>query len=666
MPLKEVANMLEAVGAIMVHFEKYIGTIPKIADVKNRIDKIKQELIRHVQSSFYDIGQLVDTVADANVLLDNVSGGSMRSLSEACLVADALGLDARNKLLDEFVKQQLNPYEQLFGDGKTHHSLDQVDRRWAWFKRLLKTIDSKFSTIIPQSWQIQLVLYNEFCKMTKDHILSLLKKVDDSTDVSILLKSLQTSLRFEQEMKIKFEALTTNQNDLSFSQNIDNESNENHANVKTINSFSGVFDKYLEPYVKLERNNLNELLERLEKEEDITTTSGATGVSSENDSIYGSSSNMFVFIKNSIKRCTALTNGVTFLSLTNEFKVAMLKYVESLRMRLPIPSGIQNPVYKFTTQGMEMSVCYIINTCEYCAEVVPTLGNCKKYIHHPDIIHKYIFISIFLLLYLYLYNLETIIKKTIVEELQDQVDFSTETDAFLDLSALSIKVLVSGTLDKLEPAFKSMQGLNWATMSAVGEESPYVYKWQSILQEMIPKIKQILTEVYFKNFCTKLATDILARYLDVILKQRRISEIGTQQLLLDTYNIKTLLLQLENLGLSSDNDAKSNPSSTFVKLVNSRITNIETILKLISTPEELLLERFKIMWPEGQASDLQIVMNLKDMKKFEQQKFLESLGINFTKSNNQLNQTSGISNLTSMFQSTSVSSLTQGFSYKYN
>ena len=211
-----------------------------------------------------------------------------------------------------------------------------------------------------------------------------------------------------------------------------------------------------------------------------------------------------------------------------------------------------------------------------------------------------------------------------------------------------------------------MQGLNWATMSAVGEESPYVYKWQSILQEMIPKIKQILTEVYFKNFCTKLATDILARYLDVILKQRRISEIGTQQLLLDTYNIKTLLLQLENLGLSSDNDAKSNPSSTFVKLVNSRITNIETILKLISTPEELLLERFKIMWPEGQASDLQIVMNLKDMKKSEQQKFLESLGISFTKSNNQLNQTSGISNLTSMFQSTSVSSLTQGFSYKYN
>ena len=91
-------------------------------------------------------------------------------------------------------------------------------------------------------------------------------------------------------------------------------------------------------------------------------------------------------------------------------------------------------------------------------------------------------------------------------------------------------------------------GHNWGSLAQVGEESPYVYKWQAVLQEMIPKIKEILTEIYFKNFCTKLATDILLHYLDVIMKQRKINEIGTQQLLLDTYNVKTLLLQLESIG----------------------------------------------------------------------------------------------------------------------
>ena len=37
------------------------------------------------------------------------------------------------------------------------------------------------------------------------------------------------------------------------------------------------------------------------------------------------------------------------------------------------------------------------------------------------------------------------------------------------------------------------------------------------------------------------------RFLDIILRQKRISESSTQQLLLDTYNMKTLLLLLHTL-----------------------------------------------------------------------------------------------------------------------
>ena len=446
LPLREVANMLEAVSAIMVHFEKYTETIPKIADIKARINTIREELKRHVQASFQEIGQLVDSVADPSLLVEDFSGGMMRSLSDACIVSDALGKETRKVLLAEFIKQQLQPYEMLFGDGKEHHTLEQVDRRWAWFKRLVKTIDSKFSTIIPPSWRIQTILSWEFCNVTREHMLSLLRNTEDSADVSALLKALQTSLRFEQEARLRFDEEEKN---LTDSETVpvyvpDNELDQFNPDADTspkppqeesmriTNPISGVFDKYLGPYVKLEKNNLEELLERLDSEEDTTTdtTSGAnaanSGIGSNVGSVYGSSASMFVFIKNSIKRCTALSNGTTFLALTEEFKACMLKYAESLRMRLPIPQGAVNPVYKFTKENAELGVCYIINTCEYCAEVVPTL--------------------------------ESIIQKTIEPELADQVDLSDETDAFLDLSALAVKVLVSGTLDKLEPSFKSMQG----------------------------------------------------------------------------------------------------------------------------------------------------------------------------------------------------------------
>lgn len=85
--------------------------------------------------------------------------------------------------------------------------------------------------------------------------------------------------------------------------------------------------------------------------------------------VYGSSMSMFVFIKNSIKRCTALTNGQTFLSLSTEFKSCMAQYADMLKGRCP--SGVGSPpVYKLNPGG-EISICYLINTGEYCAEVVP-------------------------------------------------------------------------------------------------------------------------------------------------------------------------------------------------------------------------------------------------------------------------------------------------------
>ena len=42
--------------------------------------------------------------------------------------------------------------------------------------------------------------------------------------------------------------------------------------------------------------------------------------------VFSSSVNMFTYMKNSIRRCTALTNGQTFFSLYNEFKATLKKY----------------------------------------------------------------------------------------------------------------------------------------------------------------------------------------------------------------------------------------------------------------------------------------------------------------------------------------------------
>jgi len=77
------------------------------------------------------------------------------------------------------------------------------------------------------------------------------------------------------------------------------------------------------------------------------STSGTKTSESSGGKVYGSSMNMFVYIKTSIKRCTALTTGNAFLALSKEFRTCLLKYADSLRARLPNPVVSQGQhVYK--------------------------------------------------------------------------------------------------------------------------------------------------------------------------------------------------------------------------------------------------------------------------------------------------------------------------------
>jgi hypothetical protein len=44
-----------------------------------------------------------------------------------------------------------------------------------------------------------------------------------------------------------------------------------------------------------------------------------------------------------------------------------------------------------------------------------------------------------------------------------------------------------------------MQNVNWAGVNTVGEESSYIHQWQSILQDLLPRIRDALTDAYFRS-----------------------------------------------------------------------------------------------------------------------------------------------------------------------
>lgn len=383
-----------------------------------------------------------------------------------------------------------------------------------------------------------------------------------------------------------------------------------------IGTASGVFDNYMTPYVCLEEESMNEQL--VESLEDKTVdTRGELPV-------FTTSTALFVYIKGSITRCTALSKGKTFFLLYQSFQDSLRKYSQVLSQKLPPPAtgnvgvggialtGVAAPfgkqesstgtVYKIP-KGEEVTVCHVIATCEYCSETVEAL--------------------------------QDLIRDTIDKDYESKIDMSNEQEAFHDVTAKAVRILVSGMEMRLDAAFKMMSATNWSTLEAVGEESSYVRLIHEEIHPFVTTVRELLPTSYFRSFCDKFANNFTKAYYETIMRMKRISENGAQQLLLDVYNLKTLLLKLPVLekprSVHSPKKTVAAGSTIapalYTKMVQKQFKQIETVLKLVGTPTELLIDVFKVQWVGGSALDLQVVMTLKGVKRTDQVTMLEKFGV---------------------------------------
>jgi hypothetical protein len=140
-------------------------------------------------------------------------------------------------------------------------------------------------------------------------------------------------------------------------------------------------------------------------------------------------------------------------------------------------------------------------------------------------------------------------------------------------------------------------------------------------------------------------------YYRTLIGLKRISEAGTQQLLLDVYSIKTLLLKLPVMeadkksavgGVASSRqhhhgNANLSGGSTiapamYTKMVNKEFRKLEVMLKLVGSPREMLVEMFRAQWDcsmdtGAMASDFAMIMTLKGIPRTDHAAMLETLGV---------------------------------------
>lgn len=611
---KEASGQLEAVNQLIGHFEAY-RDIPKINELREKFKNIKQMLKSHVFSDFSSLGtaRLKD------------DGNLMQQLANACLVVDALDPSVREELIRTVCNKELTAYQQIF-EGTEVARLDKVERRYAWIKRQVRA-NEEIWQIFPATWSVPYLLCIQFCKVTRSQLMEILDSLKEKPDVATLLQAMQRTLEFEEELAERFGG----GNDAAVSKNADSadEDTDEHqvgedehsasairkkyekqlaeksGRVTQISSgaedknskagaanplrFHGIvsscFEPHLTVYVELEEKTLMDSLEKFVQEELWEAEEGSQ------TNILSSSTQVFSIIKRSLKRCSALTKNQTLYNLFMVFQRILKAYAGKLSARLPkggtglvaAATGTDGQIR--TSDKDERVICYIVNTAEYCHETAGQLAD----------------------------N----ISKTIDTQFADKVDMSEVQDEFSVVITRALATLVQGLETKLEAELAAMSRMPWATLESVGDQSEYVNGISAILSSSVPAIGGLLSHLYFQFFLDKLAASFAPRFYFNIYKCKRISETGAQQMLLDTHAVKTLLLEIPSLG------GQNAASASYSKFVGREMGKAEALLKVILSPVESIADTYRALLLEGTAADFQRILDLKGLKKSEQQPLLD-------------------------------------------
>ncbi|CEO98176.1 hypothetical protein PBRA_006290 [Plasmodiophora brassicae] len=610
---KEAANLLKAYHDVANLFASY-ANVGKLSDLNKKAAECRESLRAAVFEAFGAAG-----------------AGSLenqRVLADACSVVSVLGPECRSSLIDSVVRRTLEPYRSVFTPSEISGSapvedarLENVDRRYEWFRLQSKNFRERFKGVFPESWNVPGLLAQEFCSLTSQHLKTLLKaeSIGDNIEVSVLVRILTKTISFERDMQRSFGADSNNNHGVepeALSEVVDDsddrresttsagrsgtqqkDSSPGQVKLNFRNSISSCFQPFMGCYVTLEKQNMAEWVTRTIVLPCLVTSSCQR---------YKGSDQIFLYIKTSMKRCIRLDQPQILLDVHEVYCAGLQGYCKVLESHVPvlskrapeapaIPGAGAIPVVAPTvpdlTTAQLQSLGVLINTAEYCSETLPQL------------------------------------QESISKQIGQDVDLGHVQESFDSLINMAIEEVVTVTAAQADKILASMSKLPLATMDAVGDTSSYVQQLRSQFNEKVSTLSSVISPVYHHFFCSRLVATFLPKYLLTILRCKRINDFGAQQLLLDTEALKTVLLNLPSLG--SDKQAtleaeKKRAPKAYATVLIKQLGKTEAILKTISATPDTLAETFSTLCPSANQADLSRIMDLKGMKKSDQQPVLKA------------------------------------------
>ncbi|KAH1859442.1 hypothetical protein KXX54_007608 [Aspergillus fumigatus] len=556
---RDCAQLLQAVIQLMAHFKSY-RSIDQIALLSRNVADIQRELLEQVCEDF-ELAFAKGEVAQNRI-----------TLSEGCQVIDALGESARSRLVTWYCNFQLREYRQVFRNNEEAGSLDNISRRYSWFRRILKIYDEEYAAIFPASWRVNEILANVFCEGTRDDfkgILSRSVRNGQTIDVNLLLSCLQETLDFEHSLERRFASPAR-------------PSTDTFASTETPvfgQAISEAFEPYLSVWVEAQDKQLAALIPKY-RQQPIRPPDEEFDC----HIVISSSTELFTFYRHSLQQCAKLSTGGSLADLAKVFA----KYLDQYAQQVLLNYISERPTGHTPSNVPSLEdLILVLNTADYC------YTTCNQ--------------------------LEEKIKGRLDKNLKQSVDLQSQADSFMGIASAAIRGLVRKVEINLEPSWREMRNTPWSRLDAVSDHSPYVGELLSKTQATFSEILQFLhKQQYARAFADHVVELLSTQFISNISQCKPITETGAEQMLLDTYTLKT--------GLSSLLPAPA-PAS-FVKRVNASFSKIETLLKTLQvqpSPPEALVQAYLIHIADRNNANFRKILDLKGIRSRQEQNQLVEL-----------------------------------------
>ncbi|TPX17032.1 uncharacterized protein E0L32_012309, partial [Thyridium curvatum] len=574
---RECAGLLQAVLQLMRHFNSY-RSIEQIAVLSRGVSELQRELLEQVCEDF------------EMAFAKGEVGLRRPVLVEACLVMDALGDTARSRLVTWYVNTELREYRQVFRGNDEAGSLDNIGRRYAWFKRMLKTHEEEHAAIFPAHWRVNEMLAMAFCDGTREDFKGILERSMRRTDgakldVNLLLSCLQETMDFEHGLEKRFASELPRAS-------IDTLSSADERTQSFHGSISVAFEPYLSLWVDAQDRQLAALIPKYRNQSLIAEDEEFSP-----QAVIPSAIELFHFYKTTLSQCAKLSTGDRLLDLAK----TLARYLD-----------------------------------EYANQVLD--GFLKKGGHHgPSIQDTIIVLNTADFWHINTEQLEENIKKRIDPELASKVDLSSQSDNFMRVAMSAVLSLVNKVKIDCEGAWREMKNTNWSKMESVSDHSSYVGELLKHINEKVAEILPLVVKhQYARAFCDNLVEQIATAYIETVVLCRPVSEVAAEQMLLDKYVLtkdfeKLLSHQNPPSSSSPDPNAKAPaPPAGFVKRVNQAMGRIDPLLKTLQvrpSPPEGLVQAYLIHVGDRSDTNFKKVLELKGVRKADQSHLMELFAI---------------------------------------